>query len=731
MNPYNFVKVDSFTPRYGYKGHNIFEGHRGYITVEMKLMTPLFIGGKREEIPLNNGDKHYKVEFFSVNEKPCIPSTSLKGMLRSTIETLSNSCFLADYSENEKMNYLGYRLDVSNRNLSREIQGLKPGILKRRDNEWYFIPLSEAKILTTADRRNDERKLFVATGKGIPEKLSTEDGAMRYNNSKRNRCQIDLVSDIYASRFKIDSVNNINISPTSTNKTFSYMNLEQPINIRLFGIIRKLKELRKSSNNRKFPVELYKLKEISDRKEILEKKLSVYKSNIANEKRQKQSDRNLVKIEILDYQLSEVYIKTSYDIETKTQDRVFFKFGEEDLSGYILQQEGIKVDDTIIRKFKNAVAARYDEFDKHYEHDYLFKLQPEKVKDSMLVYAKFNEANNIEYLTYTRVPRKPYEYGVSDIVNRIGKNPCNNLNSLCPACNIFGFVKGKNSLAGKISVSMGVITENKGFHDPVPIKTLSSPKPTFCQFYLINNRKHNGKSTRPHLTYDNSNAEIGRKEYLNHSPEYLDYEDPSGEQTKFNSTIKPLKEGSKFKFKIYFQNLNNYEFGSLLYALNMKYNNQRVGFKLGMGKPLGLGSVEVENLEVKKADINKKYQSLFSEYESTLSEDEIKGLINIYKMIQSTSNPEQFKSEFISLNNKLDPKRYKDEDTSKFYDVGYIKGLHILRLINRNGTIYTVKYPTRMRDGELVGFQWFIDEKDDPAQRLFQPDDTANITLKD
>jgi hypothetical protein len=36
-----------------------------------------------------------------------------------------------------------------------------------------------------------------------------------------------------------------------------------------------------------------------------------------------------------------------------------------------------------------------------------------------------------------------------------------------------------------------------------------------------------------------------------------------------------------------------------------------------------------------------------------------------------------------------------------------------------------------MRDGKLVGFKWFLDEKNNPTQRLFQPGDIVNITLMD
>ena len=257
--------------------------------------------------------------------------------------------------------------------------------------------------------------------------------------------------------------------------------------------------------------------------------------------------------------------------------------------------------------------------------------------------------------------------------------------------------------------------------DPGTIKPLSSPQPTFFQFYLINNRK-GAENTR---TYDNENITIGRKEYLNHAANMLDYQDET--KTNLNSTITPLKKDSEFQFRIDFNNLNNYEFGLLLYSLNMKYDNRKVGFKLGMGKPLGLGSVEVESAAVKLINYEKKYQSLAGDYYANLDSNKSAKFMNMYKAVQVAG--EGFNGKFNAVNNSSTAENFQ-ENTDNFLNIGYIKELHLLRLINRDGQQYKVKYPARVDNGELKGFKWFGDEKGNLQQRLFKPDSVGDKTLR-
>ena len=61
---------------------------------------------------------------------------------------------------------------------------------------------------------------------------------------------------------------------------------------------------------------------------------------------------------------------------------------------------------------------------------------------------------------------------------------------------------------------------------------------------------------------------------------------------KILKKITPLKAGNKFKSKIRFENLNEIELGALLMIFDLN-GAKNPAYKIGMGKPLGLGSIKI------------------------------------------------------------------------------------------------------------------------------------------
>lgn len=144
---------------------------------------------------------------------------------------------------------------------------------------------------------------------------------------------------------------------------------------------------------------------------------------------------------------------------------------------------------------------------------------------------------------------------------------------------------------------------------PVIPKILSGPKPTTFQHYLVQQEPEE--------------YEIGRDR--NGEPKYetrlRDYESETPDETvirghkfywhkgqvgvddireatgvKENDTqhtqIRPLKAGVRFGFKIHFENLSSEELGSLVWILNISAD-PNIRLKIGMGKPLGMGAVQI------------------------------------------------------------------------------------------------------------------------------------------
>jgi CRISPR-associated protein (TIGR03986 family) len=210
---------------------------------------------------------------------------------------------------------------------------------------------------------------------------------------------------------------------------------------------------------------------------------------------------------------------------------------------------------------------------------------------------------------------------------------------ISPAEMVFGFVEelekkpdtveDKNVLqalayAGRVRFSHGIWQpkdDQKPYSPAVTLKILDTPKPPSPALYFT---MRNGRPK--YIPKDKLNLEKykpqGRKFYLHHrKPEtdaecwktYFDenfkYKNDEDRQNrgrfKQKVKIKPLKANLNFLFHVDFENLNDFELGMLCYALRP---NGRFRHKIGMGKPLGLGTVRIDPLSICYIDRAKRYR---------------------------------------------------------------------------------------------------------------------------
>ena len=99
INPYNFVRWAPAVHKCAPPTHEKFAGRSGRITVELTNITPLCIPDPKEtdKFPIKDdpkGKERFWKPFMRVDGRPYIPGSSLKGMLRSVAEAVSNSCYL-------------------------------------------------------------------------------------------------------------------------------------------------------------------------------------------------------------------------------------------------------------------------------------------------------------------------------------------------------------------------------------------------------------------------------------------------------------------------------------------------------------------------------------------------------------------------------------------------------------------------------------------------------------
>jgi len=225
--------------------------------------------------------------------------------------------------------------------------------------------------------------------------------------------------------------------------------------------------------------------------------------------------------------------------------------------------------------------------------------------------------------------------------------------SISPTEMVFGFVEMRGgqsrqeqehalAYSGRARFSAAQWTPDPGqpaltpYLPAVTLKILDSPKPPSPAMYFTpKNPPTDPKDSRNcYIAKDNLNPDEhrpqGRKVYLHHfnsqgiqdrewqkkppwrtaydeSADYSgDNEDKKRKKQRFRQKVKitPLADGLTFWFHVDFDNLNRYELGMLCYALQPA---PEFLHKIGMGKPLGLGSVKIEPAAIFYIDRKSRY----------------------------------------------------------------------------------------------------------------------------
>lgn len=163
-------------------------------------------------------------------------------------------------------------------------------------------------------------------------------------------------------------------------------------------------------------------------------------------------------------------------------------------------------------------------------------------------------------------------------------------------------------------------------------KILSTPKPTSYQLYLEQNKPNNPHnlatyndsidqapngckrgSLRGYKLYWHQSAENWQEEGI--IPDNLELSDSEDTQ---HTILCPMEAKSVFSGRIRFEGLTSVELGCLLFALDLP---QGCHHKIGMGKPLGLGSIHVEPT-LFLSDRSERYAKLEREWQSSPKKEE-------------------------------------------------------------------------------------------------------------
>ena len=287
----------------------------------------------------------------------------------------------------------------------------------------------------------------------------------------------------------------------------------------------------------------------------------------------------------------------------------------------------IPVAKNIIENYKNDINRSKDSID-------LIKMLNDKNNEVPCFYVTdSNNDKDIISFGHTGMFRIAYKYDLNYFIKQ------NESKGIGIATAIFG---NETDFASRVFFEDAYLSndsKDKVSTESVKPKILSEPKPTSFQLYLKQDKKNikiNDKRIMDGLKdYNSSDAEIrGYKMYWHKDIKNLEYVETDNKSIKDHPSqyinIKPIKTGAKFFGRIRFENLSKVELGALLFAIKLKEN---LCHKIGMGKPLGLGSIKITpTLTV--FNIEKRYSELFDGWETEPSKESL----NIEDCMQKFDN---------------------------------------------------------------------------------------------
>ena len=142
---------------------------------------------------------------------------------------------------------------------------------------------------------------------------------------------------------------------------------------------------------------------------------------------------------------------------------------------------------------------------------------------------------------------------------------------------------------------------------PRYLKTLNSPKPSSYQLYL---EQKDGKPLADYFTNPKTGKRIAGHKFYWHKPGSSTniFANEDEQNPNVQTKAKPLSSGHVFEFTIGIDRLTEKELGAVLWALKPWPESC---WKIGGGKPLGMGTVDIRIIQTKiDKDDGSRYRSL-------------------------------------------------------------------------------------------------------------------------
>jgi len=622
-------------------GHDRYVALSGRIECRAEAVTPLFISDSHEIIVGER--KHRSYRFFRYDGEKALPAASIRGVIRSVFEAATNSC-MAVFNGEKKLS--------------------------------YHFPAEEASKMVPARVEKKDGKLVLRL---LP-------GTTPVDTARRPR------GKLYAAWVHLYGLNNLKTArdfPTTTYSRRKQVAIPDGWDAKktVFALLEPEKHLKRG-------FEFWNVKQLAIDKDELP-----------------QPNRKLGER----VEPGWLYV-TNHNIKNKHDERFFFRVSEANrdipehlpLTGKVKEDWAELIRDYQERRKKEIEKRREEGKDpaQVYGDDmaissYILEGDGKLCEGDLLYAILKGEGRGLEAvrLAPASVPRVSYDDSMEDLLPENLK-ACANYSELCPACRIFGWVRGdsgdgadeKDRVAykGRLRFHHGRLTEDKGSFK-VSLAILSSPKPTTTRFYLIKKDGGTLEGLEDSECYYNclKNRLRGRKFYRHHSrPRREEYERKGGDarnDEQNRTLLDALNPESSFQFAIDFDNLAAVELGALLWSLEIDGCCHRAGY----AKPLGFGSLKIDVLNVSVLDVLKRYSSLESPAWFTVERAERQKWV------------ESFKAAMVE----------KYQPGGKFDDLPNIKDM--INMLGETPSGLPVHYPRPHRDAREDGknYVWFMGNK--------------------
>lgn len=687
LNPYNFVRPleieegkqdrEPLLGRCVPPPHDRYVGWTGSITCELTAQTPLFVSDSHN-VQSDDTKDHYHYRFFRDPEgNIALPGTSLRGMLRSIFEAATNSCFSV----------------FDDRRLSYHLESRKAS---------WLVPARVECVRKEGDEEESQWFLHLLTGTSeltIEKPPRTQYAAwlLRYWPLKASKT---LTNDPSSPQVRVNE-QALQRMANFQKRTKRAERGDRDIQGMQHGeeCFALLEDYQHPHPNIRFWDTLRVSKERSDLPE------------------RPRSNQKVVQGWLC---------LNNQNIEAKHSERFFFRCPD-NMSG----PERIELPKHVRQFYKELI----EDYQKRHAEKIRQRKNPEKPNDSDPAYSRFIvhkeaadladghlvyamldgtvEQPSVKFIVPVSVPRVGYSCTIGNLLYPPELKKCHEYDKLCPACRVFGWVgddqthedgNKRIAYAGRVRISHAHLEKSAGsFDTPVPLSILSTPKPTTTAFYLLDQAGNPDYN----VDYNTDNAKLrGRKVYRHHGERLneQEYKRPAGKKDNQNRTVHDVQKlGACFTFTVQFENLADIELGALLWSLEMEGWHHR----LGLGKPLGFGSVTIRISDLKIMEPQQRY--CFPSVETS-----------------GWADAKERKESWIKMFKEAMKARYgKDFDK--------LDNIRDLKALLADTPVHPVHYPrsTETPSPEGKNYEWFVQNKrrQHISLRLAEQEDDKDLPL--